>query len=72
MDSRHGRETFSCRAIWRVVIALFGVLIGELPAASIRFLIPITLQRCTIGRQAALFGGDWYPNEQYNPYDELR
>jgi len=29
------------------------------------------LQRCSIGRQAALFSGQWYPDANYNPYSDL-
>ena len=31
----------------------------------------VHVQRCTIGRQASLFSGGWYPAENYNPFDEL-
>jgi hypothetical protein len=30
------------------------------------------VQRCSIGRQASLFVGDWYPGDSYNPYDDLK
>jgi hypothetical protein len=30
------------------------------------------VQRATIGRQAGLFNGDWYPDANYDPYAELR
>lgn len=30
------------------------------------------VQRATIGREARLFAGDWYPAASYNPYDDLR
>jgi hypothetical protein len=29
------------------------------------------VQRCSISRQAALFRGDWYPDDNYNPYADL-
>jgi len=29
------------------------------------------VQRCTVDRQRALFAGTWYPDDAYNPYDEL-
>jgi len=29
------------------------------------------VQRCSIGRQAALFRGDWYPDDNYHPYADL-
>lgn len=28
------------------------------------------VQRCTVGRQAPLFRGDWYPDGTYNPYSD--
>ena len=31
----------------------------------------VHLQRCTVARQAALFRGDWYPDDDYDPYEEL-
>jgi hypothetical protein len=30
------------------------------------------VQRASIGRQASLFAGDWYPDADYDPYDDLR
>ena len=30
------------------------------------------VQRATIGRQAGLFNGDWYPDANYDPYADLR
>jgi hypothetical protein len=30
------------------------------------------VQRATIGRQAKLFTGDWYPDVNYDPYADLR
>ena len=29
------------------------------------------VQRVTVGRQAALFSGDFYPDDNYNPYNDL-
>lgn len=29
------------------------------------------VQRCRVGRQAALFAGTWYPADSYNPYDDI-
>ncbi|BBW22214.1 M15 family metallopeptidase [Enterobacter kobei] len=29
------------------------------------------VQRCTIGRQAMLFSGMWYPDSTYDPYQDL-
>jgi hypothetical protein len=28
------------------------------------------VQRCAVGDQRALFSGDWYPDQNYNPYEE--
>lgn len=33
---------------------------------------PVHVQRVSVGRQAPLFRGDWYPDATYNPYDDLR
>ncbi|MCP3469929.1 DUF1906 domain-containing protein [Bradyrhizobium sp. CCGUVB1N3] len=30
------------------------------------------VQRASLGRQARLFSGDWYPDASYDPYDDLR
>jgi hypothetical protein len=30
----------------------------------------VHVQRCTVARQGDLFSGVWYPNENYNPYDD--
>ncbi|HVS90666.1 MAG TPA: M15 family metallopeptidase [Mucilaginibacter sp.] len=30
------------------------------------------VQRCTVGRQASLFNGAWYPDDAYDPYADLR
>jgi hypothetical protein len=32
----------------------------------------VHVQRCSVGRQAALFRGEWYPDAKYNPYDDLK
>jgi hypothetical protein len=32
------------------------------------FIDSVHVQRCTVGRQGALFAGKWYPNEDYDPY----
>jgi hypothetical protein len=42
------------------------------PGSKHSFVDADHVQRCSIGRQASLFGGDWYPNDNYNPYDDLR
>ena len=31
----------------------------------------VHLQRCSVARQAALFRGEWYPDADYNPYDDF-
>jgi hypothetical protein len=38
------------------------------PAKKHDFLDTDHVQRCTIARQNALFGGQWYPDDQYDPY----
>jgi hypothetical protein len=32
------------------------------------FIDAVHVQRCTIARQASLFGGTWYPDDNYDPY----
>lgn len=34
------------------------------------FLDVYHVQRCSIGRQGSLFRGEWYPDENYDPYNE--
>ena len=34
------------------------------------FIDPYHIQRCSIKKQADLFSGIWYPDENYNPYNE--
>jgi len=41
------------------------------PGSRHTFIDDDHVQRCTIGRQAALFGGTWFPDDPYNPYDDL-
>jgi len=36
------------------------------------FFDPGHVQRVSVARQAVLFRGEWYPDESYNPYDDLR
>jgi len=31
----------------------------------------VHVQRCSVARQAALFRGEWYPEEDYDPYEDL-
>jgi D-alanyl-D-alanine carboxypeptidase len=38
------------------------------PSVTHSFVDSVHVQRCTIGRQAALFSGQWYPDADYNPY----
>jgi hypothetical protein len=43
---------------------------GE-PGRPHGFLDLVHVQRCTVARQAALFRGDFYPDDDYDPYQEL-
>ncbi len=40
------------------------------PNAKHSFVDEVHVQRCTIGKQAALFGGTWYPDDTYDPYKD--
>ncbi len=40
------------------------------PAIKHDFIDAVHVQRCTVARQPSLFAGDWYPDENYNPYAE--
>ena len=31
----------------------------------------VHVQRCSVARQAALFRGEWYPDDNYDPYQDL-
>lgn len=31
----------------------------------------VHVQRCSVARQPGLFSGDWYPDADYNPYNDL-
>ena len=42
------------------------------PRSVHTFLDTDHVQRVTLGRQASLFGGSWYPDANYNPYDDLK
>ena len=42
------------------------------PASVHTFVDTDHVQRVTIGRQARLFSGDWYPDGNYDPYAELK
>ena len=35
------------------------------------FIDSVHVQRCSVGRQAGLFSGAWYPDAAYNPYADL-
>jgi D-alanyl-D-alanine carboxypeptidase len=35
------------------------------------FIDGVHVQRCSVGRQAGLFSGAWYPDPIYNPYQDL-
>jgi hypothetical protein len=38
------------------------------PTMHHTFVDAVHVQRCTVSRQAALFRGDWYPDDAYDPY----
>jgi hypothetical protein len=40
------------------------------PAIHHSFFDPVHVQRCTVARQASLFRKQWYPDENYNPYED--
>jgi hypothetical protein len=42
------------------------------PGAHHSFIASDHVQRVTIGRQAALFRGEFYPDAGYDPYDDLK
>jgi hypothetical protein len=54
----------SCGLIWG----------GDWGAPNIKhsFVDSVHVQRCTIARQGDLFAGRWYPDETYNPYDDVQ
>ena len=33
-----------------------------------KFVDAVHVQRCSVGKQAALFRGQWYPDDNYDPY----
>ncbi len=57
-----GQLAHSCGLIW-------GGDWGD-PALKHSFIDSVHVQRCTVARQGALFSGDWYPDDTYNPYDD--
>ncbi len=57
-----GQLAHSCGLIW-------GGDWGS-PGASHTFVDAVHVQRCAIPRQAQLFAGTWYPDANYNPYQD--
>jgi D-alanyl-D-alanine carboxypeptidase len=46
---------------------------GDWGAPQIKhsFIDSVHVQRCTVARQGDLFAGIWYPDETYNPYNDV-
>jgi hypothetical protein len=42
-----------------------------IPSKKPDFLDPYHVQRSSVVRQESLFSGTWYPDNKYNPYDDL-
>jgi hypothetical protein len=42
------------------------------PGSKHTFIDDDHVQRCTIGRQASLFKGSWYPGANYDPYADMK
>jgi len=59
-----GQLAQSCGLIWG----------GDWGAPHIKhsFIDSVHVQRCTVSRQGDLFAGVWYPDETYNPYDDVQ
>jgi hypothetical protein len=59
-----GHLAQSCGLIWG----------GDWGAPNIKhsFIDSVHVQRCTVARQGDLFAGRWYPDETYNPYDDVQ
>ena len=59
-----GQLAQSCGLIWG----------GDWGAPQIHhsFIDSVHVQRCTVARQGDLFAGVWYPDENYNPYDDVQ
>jgi D-alanyl-D-alanine carboxypeptidase len=59
-----GQLAQSCGLIWG----------GDWGAPHIKhsFIDSAHVQRCTVARQGDLFAGIWYPDETYNPYDDVQ
>lgn len=47
---------------------------GDWGAPQIKhsFIDSVHVQRCTVARQGDLFAGVWYPDETYNPYNDVQ
>jgi hypothetical protein len=59
-----GQLAQSCGLIWG----------GDWGAPHIKhsFIDSVHVQRCTVARQGDLFAGVWYPDDTYNPYDDVQ
>jgi hypothetical protein len=59
-----GQLAQSCGMIWG----------GDWGAPNMKhsFIDSVHVQRCTVARQGDLFSGVWYPDENYNPYDDAQ
>ena len=59
-----GQLAQSCGLIWG----------GDWGAPTLKhsFIDSVHVQRCTVARQGDLFSGAWYPDETYNPYDDVQ
>jgi hypothetical protein len=59
-----GQLAQSCGLIWG----------GDWGAPHIKhsFIDSVHVQRCTVPRQGDLFAGVWYPDETYNPYNDVQ
>ena len=57
-----GELARSCGLIWG----------GDWGAPYIKhsFVDSVHVQRCTVARQGDLFAGNWYPRDDYNPYED--
>ncbi|MGA8622817.1 MAG: hypothetical protein WB660_30375 [Candidatus Sulfotelmatobacter sp.] len=42
------------------------------PHIKHNFIDSVHVQRRTVARQGDLFAGTWYPDETYNPYDDVQ
>lgn len=59
-----GHFAQSCGLIWG----------GDWGAPQIKhsFIDSVHVQRCTVSRQGDLFAGIWYPDDTYNPYEDVQ